>query len=159
MNHSFVTTKKNLTADMLQEMLEEIGKERFGGKLKITREDGSEYVNVHLGTEHRVILFWLASKRTIEIRKQCGGIGDIGFWLESVFCNELAVMLDGNIGNEGVGEKWKGEKGKYPTLESFVRKIHMPFKDSWLKRRAVNRLVAISKRELKEIMPELSSTH
>lgn len=110
-NHGFVTTKKRLTTDILEALVRKVNQDRFAGAMIVSRNDRNVVVENGL-------FLWLASTRKIEIRDQVRG--DYGRWIENVVTNDIAIELDGTISSEGIGDKWKGRTGLYPTLRSYI---------------------------------------
>ena len=120
-NHGFITTRKNLTIDHLMAMINEINLVRFKGKLSVSLRDSVAIIALS-ESETMEIPFWLASKRKIETRHSFNG--DMGWWVSSVFTNEIALKIGGTISDEGVSEKWKGSPDQYPTLKSWLDSIY-----------------------------------
>jgi hypothetical protein len=44
----------------------------------------------------------------------------VNAWTQTVVLNELAVLYDGLLSDEGVPDIWKGNARKYPTLSSYM---------------------------------------
>jgi hypothetical protein len=120
-NHGYVSTNRRLTGDKLHGLLQEINRDRFDGKLKITREehgwDGKPTFEVEIA-DGLGRLFWLTSPGKIEHRHGPGG--DFFWWVEFTIANELALRLKGTLSDEGVDNKWKGEPGWCPTFRSYL---------------------------------------
>ena len=114
-NHGFVYLKTRVTVDRLYEEMQKINEDRFKGKIEI--EKSGDYCNIKFYDCYD-IHFWIAHPRKIEHRHGPGG--DLRWWIEIVFANDLAVALNGLLGDEGCDGKWKPEKGKYPTLKDMV---------------------------------------
>jgi len=113
-NHSFVTTKKWLKADRVEQDLKEILLKRFGNKLPYTRE--GDYFTV--GFEYPFsVPFWVENVHKLEWRN---GGSDWCWWVQCILHNEFALLYNGTISDEGVGEKWKGVVNKYPTYASYI---------------------------------------
>lgn len=110
-NHGYVTTEQSISYQRLVEMIHEINRDRFDGALPV--DVGKEIVLI---ANQRQI--WLESPHVIEIRH--GGGGDILWWIDSVFTNDLALKVDGVITDDGHGGKTKGEPGKYATLLEYI---------------------------------------
>jgi len=106
-NHAFVKLPKPMKNAGLLKMLKTINDKRFGGKLSIEK-----YSN---GMTIEELPVWMASPKKVEIRHQLGG--DVGWWIDIVVINDIALMTGGEISDEGVKEKkWKGVEGKYPSV-------------------------------------------
>jgi hypothetical protein len=59
--------------------------------------------------------------------------GTVGYWVMAVIEHETAYRLPGNVRifDEGVGETWAAEPGKYPTLWHYVRAHRFPVSQDW----------------------------
>jgi len=113
-NHTLLTTKRNLTNEILSALLQEINVERFEGKLEIKQTGDMFEIIIADGYGRQV---WLRSKRTIELRHGAGG--DLFHWIAAVFLNDLSLKLKGALCGEFGGSKWQGEPNKYPSLRSW----------------------------------------
>jgi hypothetical protein len=111
-NHGYVTTRRKLTTDRLEELVEGIGRARFDGSLRISRDGGN--VVVEDGLSLRTV-----SGGKIEARNHLDG--EYGDWIEAVVMNDLALALDGIISADGVNKTCKGVPGIYPTLRSYIK--------------------------------------
>ena len=114
-NHGFVYLKTRITPKRLKEEMQKINQARFKGKLKL--EPAGVYCSIKF-YDCFDIHFWVAHPRKIEYRHGPGG--DLRWWIELVFANDLALALNGLLGDEGCEGKWKPEKDKYPTLKDMV---------------------------------------
>lgn len=53
-----------------------------------------------------------------------GGGSDFAWWLDAAILNEVSVVYDGIISDEGISDKWKGEPEKYddwPTYRNLLK--------------------------------------
>lgn len=68
---------------------------------------------------------WVENVHKIEFRN---GLHNWCWWVQNVIHNELAVLYNGWISDEGVSEKWRGTPNKYPTFDSYLtaRHAHLP---------------------------------
>src|SRR3972149_1742680 len=161
-NHGFITTKQKVTGAKLAAALQEINERRFDGKLKISHDpksgwDGPKTPTFEIElwegegyTLHR--LFWLATPHKIEHRHGPGG--DFAWWIEDTFANELALMFNGTLSDEGVGEKWKGEKDWCPTFRHFLASHVRPDTDI-VRKVALKGIHALYMSEARNIRPDL----
>ena len=125
-NHGYIALEKPITTKMLHDALVEISKERFDGLIKIEAiEDapdgwghGTNFIHVFKTAGHPI---WLRKPNILEIRHDVAT--QIGWWIESVFINDLAVKFRGVITDDGHGDEMRGEPGKDPTLEERVRRL------------------------------------
>ena len=121
-NHGFVKSKKTISPEQIDEMLERINHSHFKGNLVVTNSDNEswnvEYISN--GQKYASRYFWLKTKRTVEISHGGGG-GDFAWWLDNTIINELALMCDGTISDDGISDKWKGEQNYHPTYISFLK--------------------------------------
>lgn len=124
-NHSHVSSPRKLDFTTVDKQIAEINERCFQGYFRIERgywgyEDGWCF---HIeDREHPIFGFHITeTKRKIE-----GGHPRPGlqwcYWAWAVFQNELGVLWNGRIGDEGVGETWAPAKDKYPTLNDYFDK-------------------------------------
>lgn len=164
-NHGFVSTKQKLTKEKLKAALDDINQRRFGGKLKITGGDDpgwngngttfevefySDKEGKHTYSVHR--LFWLASAHKIEHRHGPGS--DFAWWIESTIANELALVFNGTISDEGVSEKWKGRRGWCPTFRSY-QDMHVEHGRNAAHRVMLRVLKLMQIKEARRVRPDL----
>jgi len=114
-NHSFVTTRKFLKADQVEEDLKFILNKRFAGKISYTRD--GEYFEVGFEWPYHVP-FWVENVHKLEFRNQ---VPDWCWWVQNILHNEFALLYNGWISDEGVGEKWRGIPNKYPAFHSYLK--------------------------------------
>lgn len=114
-NHGFINLKNKVTPDRLYEEMQKINQARFKGKMEIEKE--GRYCGIKFYDCYH-ITFWVAHPKKIEHRHGPGG--DLRWWIEIVFANDLALALKGTLSDEGCDGKWKPEKGKYPTLKDMI---------------------------------------
>lgn len=103
----------------------------WGPYIWMLRYDGPKYGWFQPGQVLRPT--WLNTRRSWEIRHSGGG-GNFVWWIDSVVTNEVAVRFDGTISDEGVGNKWKGEPGKYKNFQEFQEMMTRHVKDETTKR-------------------------
>ena len=113
-NHSFVTTKKWLKPDRVEEDLKYILEKRFGDTISYTRD--GDYFTVGFEYPWRCE-FWVENVHKLEWRN---GGPDWCWWVQCILHNEFALLYNGTISDEGVSEKWKGTQNKYPTFKSYL---------------------------------------
>jgi hypothetical protein len=133
-NHGYVTTRKKMTPEAITGLLNRLNQERFKGILVIEYshhegDDGAygrhlwEITFNHTVPEqsvcygnHRVC--WLNTSRKFEIRH--GGGGNFIWWIDHIITNEIAVAFNGSISDDGVGGRWNGEEGKFPSYRNYI---------------------------------------
>ena len=113
-NHGFVTTKKWLTGDRVEEALKDILEERFESKIPYKRTN--DYFEIGFECPW-VFGFWVENCHKLEFRHASP---EWCWWVMCVIQNEFAIRYNGLISDEGVEEKWKGEPNKYPTFRSWI---------------------------------------
>ena len=118
-NHVVVITKQDVDDDQLQSLLDEVNQERFGGNVDIARDDYKDgaHFTIRLN-DYPCRNIWVNDDKNIEIRHGPGG--DIVWWIDIVFTEELACKVDGIVDDLGIEETWKGRKNHYPTFRSFL---------------------------------------
>lgn len=131
-NHAYVTTKKKMTPALITEMLNRLNQERFRGILKIEYSDetgnksawGPHVWLIKIGEngEFGSRVCWLNTGRKFEIRH--GGGGDFIWWVDISICNEIAVLFNGKISDDGGDGKWDGAPNKYKTWADHFARIH-----------------------------------
>jgi hypothetical protein len=118
-NHVVVTTDQDIDDDKLQSLLDEVNQERFGGNVVISKTDFEDGANFTIElNEYPCRNIWVNEDKNIEIRHGPGG--DVVWWIDIVFTEELACKVDGIVDDHGVEETWKGRKNHYPTFRSFL---------------------------------------
>lgn len=115
-NHSFVTTRKWLKADRVEEDLKEILLKRFGNKMSYTRE--GDYFVVGFDWPYEVP-FWVENVHKLEFRNQ---MPNWCWWVQNILHNEFALLYNGWVSDEAVlPERWRGTPNKYPTFYSYLK--------------------------------------
>jgi hypothetical protein len=153
-NHGFISTRRNLTPEILYDALVGISRERFDGKIEIVRDTGWGWGSCSIRiADDQSCPYWLKSRRKIETAHKCWG--SLGWWIQTVFINDLAVRFDGTISDEGVREKWRGRKGKYPTFRKMLQEKLGRSYHTVLSRLATRIANAQSLRWAKQIRPDL----
>lgn len=153
-NHGFVTTRRKVTGDLLFKLLQEISQERFRGDVKIIR-DSKDWMSVEtipdnvLGARQ----FWVETPHQIEHRHGPGGM--FCWWIETCFANDLALKLNGTISDEGVEDRWKGEKNKYPSYRNYLEKSLAHKRSGFLERMIANVHVWAELREARAWRPNI----
>lgn len=142
-NIGFVKSKKTIKPELIDEMLERINQSHFKGNLVIENHYYSKhndswnvsYVSSVDSQHYATRSFWLKTKRIFEMSHGGGG-GDFAWWLDNTIINEVALMCDGIISDEGISDKWKGEKNYFPTyllfLEMMKSHVQKPEIKLWL---------------------------
>jgi hypothetical protein len=117
-NHGYVTTKKHMTTDDINELFEDLNNTIFKGSLVVEQAGDCWEIKTNHKHSWGSRQCWLKSKRKFEIRHNASDefIG----WMDVVITNELACKFNGSISDDGVCQKWKGEHGKYPTFKDWV---------------------------------------
>lgn len=125
-NHGFINLtpswKKKINMDLLYSMMQEINRSRFDGKINLKRnhDQDEEWILLEIYKDGG-FPFWINEKRNIEIRHSCGG--DLAWWIQDCFINDLALKTESKISDEGCDGKWKGEENYTPTLRSHLNKM------------------------------------
>ena len=139
-NHCSVKTKKLMSAKKISDLLADLNMRCFKGNLHIEYykgENGSwgpdvwdlEYLSIGQSFGTRVC--WLNSNRSFEIRH--GGGGDFIWWVDNVITNEVAVVFNGIISDDGVEEKWPGVPNKYDSFKKYLYNMWKHIKEPKLK--------------------------
>jgi hypothetical protein len=121
-NHGFVKTKKPMTPDAIQAILEELNVSTFKNGFKIERDD--KFWNLSYPSNERNYGYrscWLETKRTFEMRHS-GGASFI-WWADSVILDTIARKFDGTISDEGHSNKWKPRERNW-TLSEYIQEVH-----------------------------------
>lgn len=126
-NHAFVTTKKWLKADRVEEDLKEILARRFNNKIPYKRDGDTFEIGFRYPWNFPM---WVENVHKLEFRHQPP---DWCWWVEIVIANELALKYNGIISDEGVDEKWAGVANKYPKYDDWLDAKHtsMPRVFKW----------------------------
>lgn len=105
-NHSHVFTKKYITKEFIDSLINEISINNFKGKLVNTSSpmaNGKQMWLVEYRSNDRMFFtntFWIVSNRHIEFRNGCG---DLVWWFQYILKNHIASKLDGRIRDDAVG--------------------------------------------------------
>lgn len=125
-NHGFVTTRKHLTGEKVDADLRVIVNRRFGNDFVVEYiphwEQGGWKIKPS-GDSPWFFEFtlWLAKRGTLEFRHPRSGWA---YWAQQTIQDELAILYNGTISDEGVFEKWKVKKIEYPTYESWFKMLN-----------------------------------
>jgi len=126
-NHAFLSVRGRLKAvAVIDADLRKIVARRFKGCVQVSSCDydyGPENEpmwHVCISGHENMCSWniWVASRRKLETRHSHG---DVNSWTQAVVLNELAVLYDGLLSDEGVPDIWKGTARKYPTLGSYMK--------------------------------------
>jgi hypothetical protein len=118
-NHGYVKTSADISPGAFDAAVREINERRFAGLLKLTGERHHWCVEVEEADVLRQL--WLEDERSIEVRHAAGG-GDLGWWIDFVYEDELASRFKGRISDDGVPGEWGPDANLYPTLADFLAK-------------------------------------
>lgn len=137
-NHGWVKTRKVVTDEKINEMFADLNTRVFNGKLRIESYIGQAYCSDRDVTCWTVSYYshgkcyasrtcHLESSRHFEVRHSSGAT--FAWWLDVVCLNEVAVLFNGTIYDDGVDDKIKGVPNKYDDFADFVKlmfKHHKP---------------------------------
>lgn len=123
-NHGYVKTKRKLTRDEVTKALKEINERRFKGLFDLSgptpfQENKREFCWSFRFKQDDWLYFEVWKKegaKTLEFRHPHGSFN---FWAQCVVENDLALKFNGLITDDGCGDKWRGEKNKYPTFYDY----------------------------------------
>jgi len=124
MNHAHVTTKKNLTLDLVDATLREINTRKFKGIFEVKLSPEAEWweiVHPIAGFPFRLTVT-LESQRKVRLRKSPG---DFGSWMQFVFQEELGKKFKGRCSDEGAPRPWDPEPEKYPNLKAWWDDVYL----------------------------------
>lgn len=131
-NHGFITSKRNFNKEQVLKDLQEINERRFKGLLTIEDSDWSDRGSWFVGYYYEGYEYpegfniWITSPKKLEHRHSRLW----AFYLEIVFVNELALKYNGILSDEGHGDKWKPDVGKYPTFMYWLDTLYGHIKES-----------------------------
>ena len=129
-NHAQVTTKKKMTPEAVTALLERLNKDRFKSILKIEYSDCRNELQAwgsHVwmlttphhpdGGDYGSRVCWLNTSRRFEIRH--GGGAEFIWWIDNAITNEVALVFDGYIVDDGTGPDYKevGDPMRYLSFE------------------------------------------
>lgn len=122
-NHGFISSKKNLIKEQVEQDLNDICKNRFNGLLSVIPskwgENGSWFVHTKQNPHDRGFNIWIRSKKKLEHRHGDSWV----MYLETVFSNELAIKYNGKLSDEGCGsETWAPIQNKYSSYRDYIIK-------------------------------------
>lgn len=134
-NHGWVTVPKKLKQPEVDKAIRDLNQRVFKGVLTIEYFDEGDdplaygphvwHASYVTGTTPKTHVDWL--HKTCWINKGCrkfearhGGGGDFSWWWDWAVLNEIAVLFDGMIGDDGVEETWPGEPNKYDTAQGLL---------------------------------------
>lgn len=131
-NHAYVKTKKKMLPEAITALINRLNDTVFKKVLKIECENyrgdshawGKYVWNVSYdidGKEADGRIFWLNNSKSFEIRH--GGGWDFIWWIDHVITNEVALIFDGIISDDGGSDDWKGEPNKYSSFEEYWKNI------------------------------------
>jgi hypothetical protein len=126
-NHAYVKTKKKMTPDLVSQVIENLNQRVFKGLITTTHTKNeknlwrSSFYENEIHWLSRVC--WLNSPKSFELRH--GGT-DFEWWWDTVLANEIAVVFDGTIIDDGDGEKWAGVANKYDDPKNYLELIISP---------------------------------
>jgi len=130
-NHGYVKTRKMMSVEKINQLLDELNQANFKGNLKIEYHKGDEHSwgphvwmleypcedkKSNWGTR----VCWLNTARSFEMRH--GGGGDFIWWIDSLILDTLAVKFNGRISDDGVSGSWPGEPEKLQTYEDYIER-------------------------------------
>lgn len=174
-NHGYVTTRRHLTPEEVDQDIREIVKRRFNDIIDVRFEKNAPEPGKH---EFRGTLFWniwgcwvfepkdeklkktsnyifgawLMSHRKLEFRHPHG---DWSWWGQMIVQDELAFKYDGIISDEGVEERWKVTQEKLDKYRHY--KDWVTHRWSWNPKRSKIGAKAMIKLELLQTPPLLRS--
>lgn len=125
-NHGWVKTRKVMKPEQISEIIEKLNKDKFKNLLTVDlhkstpQEPGwGEFTwLIDFYKESRVC--WLNNSRHFEMRH--GGGSSLIWWVDSCILNEVALVFNGTIGDEGISDKWKGRENYCPDFKSYLLK-------------------------------------
>lgn len=114
-NIGSITTRRWIKVEQLADDLKAIIASKFDGKLPIKKE----FSYFTIGFEHPwCIELWLENCHRIEFRAP---LPKWSWWVRCVIENELALLYNGWISDEGVSERWRGVPDKYPRFRDYMK--------------------------------------
>lgn len=119
-----VSTRKKLTPELIDDVLNKLNVRVFKGLLSIVRT-GKTYGDwkIDLTTNGRDWMYyecWLNSPNQFQSQYR----GTFSMWIDSVIANEISVLFNGNIWDSGVKDKWKGKPGQHDSLPKFLELLN-----------------------------------
>jgi len=143
-NHGYVKTKKFLSPAKINALLEELNRDVFKGCLKFEYEDcrgqdnawgddvwivtydgdaeqNEKYVKVWTNYWKKgnfVRVFWLNTRRTLEIRH--GGGGDFCWWVDAVIRHEVAHKFNGVIEDDAGDWRENPQPDRYRNIADYL---------------------------------------
>lgn len=118
-NYGYVTTRKTLNINTLFEAVSKIIYDRFRDSIKVSLCNKTISVDIYREIDRTLRL---ESKHKIAIRHNGGD--DFVWWVDCVVTNDLALMFNGKISDDGIGDKWVGEADYCPRFVDFVKRFH-----------------------------------
>lgn len=119
-NIAYVTTKKHVKSYDVFSLLEKINEKRFGGKMVITQ--GAKFA---WDISHPDIIDSLWFHRDSAKKIACKHPHDP--WMRYVFIvyqEELGLLTEGIMSDEGVSERWSPNPNKYPNYKSWISLLY-----------------------------------
>lgn len=121
-NHAFLSVRGRLrSTDKIEADLREIVERRFKGFVKVVTHKDREGASWEVCVPELALqcswYIWRETQRKLETRHSMGALN---WWTQTVVTEELAVLYDGTLSDEGIPDRWKGDASKYPTLKSYM---------------------------------------
>lgn len=142
-NHGYVKTRKVMTVEAINQLLDELNKNHFKNGLKIEYHKGDEHswgphvwMLTYPSKDHdgdwgsRVC--WLNTSRSFEMRH--GGGSDFIWWIDSLILATLADRFNGKVSDDGVGGSWPGEAQNIDTFKKYNDRRLAHVKDPKIKK-------------------------
>lgn len=125
-NNGYISFKKNLTSKQIDNDLRAIITKRFGSDLVVESncDDSDEFwywtVKPFNNNENPLLEFSVEqiSKRKFSFHHPKN---KFAFWVQTLIQDELALLYNGTISDEGVSEKWKVIKVEHESFVSFLK--------------------------------------
>ena len=123
-NYGWVESEESITSEFVSSVLEEMNKNLFKGNLQVNFSEESGHPSWHIqyvsrGKVWASRICWLKTPQRFEMRH--GGGTSMDWWVDSAILNEIAVKVNGIIGDDGYDHHNKGEPHKFDTFEQFVQ--------------------------------------
>lgn len=121
-NHARVKTKKKMTAENVTAVLNSLNERIFKGKFSVeySCEDGDHIWSItYENYVHRIC--WLNTSRHFEIRHGCRGQFD--WWADFAITNEIAVIFNGTITDDG-GGKIESYPSRFDSFQDYLTGLY-----------------------------------
>jgi len=125
-NHGYVKTKKSMTADDIQALIEELNRTTFKNGFTIERHNNIWHIIYGNMPSYGSRTFWLNSKPNLKSKSfemRHGGGTSFIWWADAVIIDTVARKFDGVISDGGVESKWKPPEHNY-TLAEYFQKMY-----------------------------------